>query len=205
MYSGKFLFLCRGVRFPELSAAQTNSFQLNILKTILQLEATYFELAEEEENNVLVVCDRGSMDPAACKPIMIRMVGELTESSLTPLLLETRSKPRPLGQRPRPLLTYCAGRAFYEYTPVSFCIVVLSDEAWAKMVESCGYDLVELRDTRYHQVVHMTTAADGAEEFYQLRNNPVRTEGLELAREMDKKAALVSIEGGPGRELWSSC
>lgn len=33
----------------------------------MQLEATFFELAEEEKKNTLVVCDRGTMDPSACK------------------------------------------------------------------------------------------------------------------------------------------
>lgn len=50
-----------------MSPKQAANFQCNILKTILQLEATFFELAEEEERNTLVVCDRGTMDPSACK------------------------------------------------------------------------------------------------------------------------------------------
>ncbi len=50
----------------ELSASQKMSFQCNILRTILQLESTFFELADDEVGNVLVVCDRGTMDPSAC-------------------------------------------------------------------------------------------------------------------------------------------
>ena len=64
----------------------------------------------------------------------------------------------------------------------------------------CGYhDSVLLRDARYNQVIHMMTAAKGAESFYQLDNNPSRSEGLELAREMDTKAATVSLWADPGR------
>ena len=58
---------CSGMKFEKLSSKQADIFQLNILKTILQLEATYFELAEEDTKNVLVVCDRGTMDPSACQ------------------------------------------------------------------------------------------------------------------------------------------
>lgn len=57
---------CRRVRFPEFSPEQVTSFQRNILKTILQLETTFFELAEQDKKNVLIVCDRGAMDPSAC-------------------------------------------------------------------------------------------------------------------------------------------
>ena len=29
-----------------------------------------------------------------------------------------------------------------------------------------GWNPVELRDTRYHQIIHMVSAAKGAEDFY---------------------------------------
>ncbi len=54
-----------------------------------------------------------------------------------------------------------------------------------------GWDSIQLRDARYDQVVHMMTAASGAEQFYQLANNSARSEGIELARELDTKAAQV--------------
>ncbi|KAI2805068.1 hypothetical protein BLOT_004058 [Blomia tropicalis] len=47
-----------------------------------------------------------------------------------------------------------------------------------------NWNMIELRDNRYNHVIHLVTAADGAEEFYE--NSPIRTEGIELAREMDK-------------------
>ena len=70
-------------------------------------------------------------------------------------------------------------------TPVS------SEEEWQGIVASKGLDSVQLRDKRYDQVVHMVTAANGAEQFYQSSNNPTRWEGLQLAREQDSKAAEV--------------
>lgn len=44
----------------------------------------------------------------------------------------------------------------------------------------------EARD-RYDAVFHLTTCAKGAEEFYTLENNKTRSEGLELAKEVDTK------------------
>ena len=48
-------------------------------------------------------------------------------------------------------------------------------------------DEVTIRDARYNAVLHMTTAADGAEGFYTSENNPSRMEGVEEAKILDKK------------------
>ena len=53
--------------WAEVNEAQALEFQQNMLKTVLQLEATYFDMAREDKKNVIVVCDRGTMDPSACK------------------------------------------------------------------------------------------------------------------------------------------
>lgn len=42
-------------------------FQENLLKTMVAIEDTYFSLAETCKRNCLVICDRGTMDAAACK------------------------------------------------------------------------------------------------------------------------------------------
>ena len=41
-------------------------FQFNLIKTMMQIEQTYFDLAEMCSTNCLVICDRGVMDPSAC-------------------------------------------------------------------------------------------------------------------------------------------
>lgn len=66
------------------------------------------------------------------------------------------------------------------------------------MVSGHGLDSVQLRDARYDQIIHMVTAANGAEPFYQLTNNSTRTEGFQLARELDAKAAQVGQTGLSG-------
>eukprot|EP00815_Leptocylindrus_aporus_P009881 CAMPEP_0116057664 /NCGR_PEP_ID=MMETSP0322-20121206/4743_1 /TAXON_ID=163516 /ORGANISM="Leptocylindrus danicus var. apora, Strain B651" /LENGTH=350 /DNA_ID=CAMNT_0003541713 /DNA_START=135 /DNA_END=1184 /DNA_ORIENTATION=- len=65
----------------------------------------------------------------------------------------------------------------------------MSNGEWESLVknrEDVG-SVVDLREQRYNAVFHLVTAADGAEEFYTLENNVVRTEGLEEARVQDAK------------------
>ena len=47
--------------------------------------------------------------------------------------------------------------------------------------------MVNLRDRRYDRVCFLNSAANGAEEFYTLDNNVARSEGLEVAKSLDKK------------------
>merc|ERR1712109_225106 len=56
-----------------------------------------------------------------------------------------------------------------------------------------GCDEVDIRDNRYHQVVHMGTSAKGAEQYYTIEHHTTRLEGLEEARERDTKAAEAWI------------
>jgi hypothetical protein len=53
------------------------------------------------------------------------------------------------------------------------------------MLSELQLDEVALRDHRYDCIVHLVTAAKGAEQFYTLENNSTRTEGLDLARQLD--------------------
>ena len=59
------ILLSGGVNFNELTPHQTQQFQEDLLKTILQIENTYFNLAAESNQNCLVICDRGTMDASA--------------------------------------------------------------------------------------------------------------------------------------------
>jgi predicted ATPase len=63
----------------------------------------------------------------------------------------------------------------------------LSDEKWNKLLERRGLSEVDLRDNRYNAAYHLVSAADGAREFYQLDNNPARSETPEEACALDKK------------------
>lgn len=47
----------------------------------------------------------------------------------------------------------------------------ISKEKWDKMMASNKWNTVELRDNRYNQIVHMVSAANGAEDFYSTEVN----------------------------------
>ena len=62
----------------------------------------------------------------------------------------------------------------------------MKPEMWQEITAGVGTSSEELR-ARYDAVLHLVSAADGAEQFYTTANNAGRSEGLELARELDKK------------------
>lgn len=124
-----------GVNFGELPNWAAIDFQENLLRTMLQIENTYFALAEASERNCLVICDRGAMDASA----------------------------------------------------------FVSKDEWENIMTKIGCDEVDIRDNRYHQVIHMVTSAKGAERFYTIEDHATRKEGLEEARFRDTKAAEAWI------------
>ena len=63
----------------------------------------------------------------------------------------------------------------------------LDDDMWESLLAAMDTSVVALRDARYAAVVHMATAAKGAERFYTLANNEARTETPELARDIDDR------------------
>jgi len=58
---------------------------------------------------------------------------------------------------------------------------------WLQILTRNGFNSVDLRDNRYDQIVHMVTAADGAQEFYSNENNTTRYEGLQQAILTDRR------------------
>uniref|UniRef100_A0A7E4UXS9 AAA_28 domain-containing protein n=1 Tax=Panagrellus redivivus TaxID=6233 RepID=A0A7E4UXS9_PANRE len=122
------ILLGGGVKFGELSKEQAYEFQKDLLRTLLQLESVYFNQASLiKDKNVLVICDRGAMDPSA----------------------------------------------------------YLDADGWDKILKDCALEMFELRENRYNQVVHMVTAADGAENYYTQANNATRSEGIAQAVNQD--------------------
>lgn len=68
----------------------------------------------------------------------------------------------------------------------------MKPEMWEKITSELGTTTQELRDNRYDAVLHLVSAADGAEQFYTTSNNasrnePESEEGLKIARLLDKK------------------
>lgn len=51
--------------------------------------------------------------------------------------------------------------------------------------QETGSDIPTIRDSQYDGIMHLVSAADGAESFYSLANNLARSEPVEYAREVD--------------------
>ena len=67
----------------------------------------------------------------------------------------------------------------------------ISHDMWHELCDRCDTDPNRLRQ-RYDAVLHLVSAADGAEQYYTLATNANRyeqanEEGLQLARDLDKK------------------
>ncbi|XP_053677110.1 TRPL translocation defect protein 14 [Anopheles nili] len=129
------ILLSGGIKFADLVADEVYKFQENLLRTMIQIENTYFELGRTSNKNCLIICDRGFMDASA----------------------------------------------------------YISKEKWDRMMRSNNWNPVELRDNRYNQIIHMVSAANGAEQFYATEEHSCRSEGVSLARELDYKAASAWI------------
>merc|ERR1711936_1095933 len=57
-----------------------------------------------------------------------------------------------------------------------------------KILGKLGLEEIEISDNRYNHVVHLQSAANGAEKFYTTEDHSARFEGIELARDRDRKA-----------------
>ena len=62
----------------------------------------------------------------------------------------------------------------------------INQQIFKELLEKEGLKELELMDS-YDMVLHLVTAADGAEEFYTLGNNSARTETVEEAKALDQK------------------
>jgi thymidylate kinase len=64
-------------------------------------------------------------------------------------------------------------------------------EVWQHIKEDIGQTEKQLRDEHYDAVLHICTAAKGAEDFYTLYNNKCRSESVEVARDVDDRILAV--------------
>ena len=69
----------------------------------------------------------------------------------------------------------------------------LPTEMWEKITGLCNVTTQQLRD-RYDAVLHLVSAADGAEQYYNTTSNEMRTEGIEKARLLDRKVIQAWTE-----------
>ena len=53
------------------------------------------------------------------------------------------------------------------------------DNIWQTILDETSWSTIHLRDRRYEAVIHVVTAADGAEDFYSDMENEARYETAE--------------------------
>ena len=63
----------------------------------------------------------------------------------------------------------------------------MNDDTWQALLDEMGLNEVEVRDSRYDAVLHLCTAAKGAEQFYTCDNSSNWMENLEHAIALDDK------------------
>lgn len=63
----------------------------------------------------------------------------------------------------------------------------MTAENFDVLLDDYNWNVVDLRDKRYDAVIHLVTAAIGAEKFYTTENNAARSEDLSQARDLDFK------------------
>lgn len=129
------VLLSGGIKFSDLNEEEATIFQENLLKTMLQIEDTFFELGKTCKRDCLIICDRGAMDASA----------------------------------------------------------FVAKDKWEHIMKKNFWNSVELRDNRYNQIIHMVSAARGAEEFYSIEDHSCRSEDVQVARELDVKAAAAWV------------
>jgi thymidylate kinase len=74
--------------------------------------------------------------------------------------------------------------------------VYCSKDLWKRILNDLKVSQVDVKDNRYDCVIHMVTAASGAEKFYTLENNHARSETIEQAVTIDEKT-LKAWSGHP--------
>ncbi|XP_054740755.1 TRPL translocation defect protein 14 isoform X2 [Anastrepha obliqua] len=117
------------------NGSEAFKFQENLIRTMIQIENTYFELGQSSQRDCLIICDRGVMDASA----------------------------------------------------------YISKDKWEKMMSANNWNPVELRDNRYNQILHLVSAANGAEDFYTTEDHACRSEGVDMARDLDYKSAAAWV------------
>ena len=70
----------------------------------------------------------------------------------------------------------------------------VSREVWAEILRENDWTAEQVCNSRYDAVIHLMTAAEGAESFYTIANNAVRSETPQRARELDLRV----------RDAWSA-
>lgn len=108
------------ILMAKFSLEERIKFQSLLIRFQIYVEDYFTRLAEMSKSPCIILCDRGTVDPAA----------------------------------------------------------YVSKEEFQTILDEEGWSWTTLRDRRYDRVIHLVTAAIGAEDFYTLSNNNARSEGI---------------------------
>jgi CYTH domain-containing protein len=67
------------------------------------------------------------------------------------------------------------------------CRSYMPEEEWEQVMGEMGTNTLAMRDERYDIVVHLVTAANGADQFYTTEGHAARSEPPEYAKELDQR------------------
>lgn len=73
------------------------------------------------------------------------------------------------------------------------CFAYMGEDEYHAMLARFKVDHAQMRD-RYQMVIHLVTAANGAEAFYTRANNSARSETAELARKLDLRTQAAWMD-----------
>lgn len=76
----------------------------------------------------------------------------------------------------------------------------MPETLWQQLLHRHGWTVFDLCEDRYDGVIHLVTAADGAESFCHTEDNPARTESANEARALDRRLR-IAWERHPRYEL----
>lgn len=65
---------------------------------------------------------------------------------------------------------------------------------WEQIMTEHDFNIQKIRDQRYDLVIHITTAANGAEDFYSDKTNAARHESMDFARFIDRRLQEAWID-----------
>ena len=66
-------------------------------------------------------------------------------------------------------------------------LIHMSRRDWNDVLENMGINEISLGDEEYDQVIHLITAANGADKFFGSDTNNIRNESVEVARRLDER------------------
>ena len=136
------------------------------------------EPQEEEDPNPLTSSSSSSAN--------VNMSQVIQDSVMTLQMALEDSLVNVLTKRGRPVVLIC-DRGLMDGS------AYMSSEDWNQLIQDRVdvENVVQIREQRYNAVFHLVTAAQGAERFYTLENNVVRTETIEEAIEQDEKTRMA--------------